>query len=70
MFPEKEQEEIINEFVNVIKMKTNINETVRVGVANISLQKKILICITCQYPKVLLKQYANSITKNARHVQH
>ena len=61
MFAEEEQEEIITEFVKVIQLKI---------VANVSLQKKILICITCQFPKVLLKLYANSITKNTRHVQH
>ena len=60
-------EEELNEFVNVIKMETNINEKVSMC-RKCKCTRKTLICITCQYPKVLLIQHANS--KNARHVQH
>ena len=69
MFTEKEQEEIINEFVKVIKMKTYINE-------------KVSMCRKCKFteenlnlynlpiPESAIKTICNSITKNARHVQH
>ena len=69
MFTEEEEEEIINEFVNVIKMKTYINEKASMC-RKCKFTEENLNLYNCQYPKMLLKQYANSITKNARHAQH
>ena len=52
MFTEEEQEEIINEFVNVIKMKTYINE-------------KVSICRKCKFTEENLNLYHLPIPESA-----
>ena len=52
MFTEEEQEEIINEFVNVIKMKTYINE-------------KVSMCRKCKFTEENLNLYNLPIPESA-----
>lgn len=52
MFTEEEQEEIINEFINVIKMKTDINE-------------KVSMCRTCKFTKENLTLYNLPLPESA-----
>ena len=52
MFTEEEQEEIINEFVNVIKMKTCKNE-------------KVAMCRKCKFTEEHLSLYNKPIPESA-----